>query len=283
MRYELFYDIHYELTKFLSNVGRLPALKDVDPVMFKWEQGLVDIMNRIYGKAGRRFLERLKAIGHLPSDTILAGFFEQEIVPSLEEIRDHLATVAPEIALDGRDIARRDLEKIGVELGAEGFSTIISTSISDASFLGTTIVIDNQKIEVMDLLQRGRNEGLTIRQMVDEMTNIVDLEDWQMRRIAVTEIGADRNIGADESYKEVGVEYKQWIARMIRTRDSHIFLHGKVVKFNERFITPSGAGLMYPLDRSAPLSEWINCHCIHLPYVPTVEESHQGTPFMGTK
>jgi SPP1 gp7 family putative phage head morphogenesis protein len=279
MKHELLYDIHYEFTKFLSNVGTLPVMKDVDPVMFQWEKDLVDSMTRLYGRAGARFLERLVAIGHLPADTIVSGFFQEEIIPSMEEIRDHLAEVAPEIAVDGRGGATRDLEKLGIEVRAAGFSEIVNTRIKDASFQGTTIVIDNQKVETMELLQRGRNEGLTIRELVDEMRGVVDLEDWQMRRIAVTEIGADQNIGRYETYREVGVEYKKWVARLIRTRPSHVLLHGTVVRFNERFSN----GLMHPLDRSGPLSEWINCHCIPLPYVPTQEESMQGTPFIGRR
>jgi hypothetical protein len=281
MRHELLYDIHYELTRFLSIAGRFPGFsnKDVNPVMFKWENELVEEMSKLYGRAGVRFLERLQSLGRIPSDTVVSGIFEEEIVPSFENVRDHLSEVAPEIALDGRDIAKRDLGKLGIEVQTDGFTRTARTRISDSSFRGTTIVMENQKTEVMNLLQTGQNSSLSIRELVDEMRGVVELEDWQMRRIAVTEIGADLNEGIFETSVEMGIEYNQWLTLQDdRVRDSHRLLHSQVVKIQERFSN----GLRFPGDRSGALEEFINCRCRSRPYIPKPGEATQGTPFSGS-
>lgn len=47
----------------------------------------------------------------------------------------------------------------------------------------------------------------------------------------------------------------------LRTRDTHRAMNKQVRGVNQHFISPSGAKLMYPGDRSAPAGEVINCRC----------------------
>lgn len=57
---------------------------------------------------------------------------------------------------------------------------------------------------------------------------------------------------------------RTWItARDEDVRDTHIAMNGQVRGHNEPFESPSGAQLMYPLDRSlgAPASEIVRCRC----------------------
>src|SRR5690606_6909892 len=44
-----------------------------------------------------------------------------------------------------------------------------------------------------------------------------------------------------------------------RVRHTHQQMNGQVVKYGERFTSPSGARLAHPGDPSAPASEIINC------------------------
>lgn len=46
-----------------------------------------------------------------------------------------------------------------------------------------------------------------------------------------------------------------------RTRFTHAVLHGQAVRFDEQFVSPSGARLLYPGDPSAPASEHVGCRC----------------------
>ena len=51
---------------------------------------------------------------------------------------------------------------------------------------------------------------------------------------------------------------KQWSCRMVRSRDTHIALDGRVVLAGEDFVE----GLAYPGDPRAPAREVVNCHCV---------------------
>lgn len=48
-----------------------------------------------------------------------------------------------------------------------------------------------------------------------------------------------------------------------RTRDTHLAMDGQKVQFDQPFVSPSGARLMYPGDRSlgAPAEETVQCRC----------------------
>ena len=46
-----------------------------------------------------------------------------------------------------------------------------------------------------------------------------------------------------------------------RTRDTHASMSGQRRGLDEPFMSPSGARLLYPGDRSAPAAETINCRC----------------------
>lgn len=55
---------------------------------------------------------------------------------------------------------------------------------------------------------------------------------------------------------------RTWHAtRDSRTRDTHNYLNGKKVKYNQPFKSSSGAFLRYPRDPNGPASEVVNCRC----------------------
>jgi hypothetical protein len=93
----------------------------------------------------------------------------------------------------------------------------------------------------------------------------------QARRVAQTERtrvqSEGRHMGIMEA-ERIGIQMeKQWIARMVRTRDTHADLHGKTIPADEHFVTFLGNQLMHPGDSSAPAEETINCHCVEVPKV----------------
>lgn len=89
------------------------------------------------------------------------------------------------------------------------------------------------------------------------------LETWEARRIARTEIHGSHMQGIMQSYEEMGVEYTQWAsAHDSRTRDTHSALDGEIIPFGGVYSN----GLRYPGDTSGPISEWINCRCGNIPW-----------------
>ena len=90
------------------------------------------------------------------------------------------------------------------------------------------------------------------------------LETWEAKRIARTEIHNAHNNAVMRTYNNLGVEYTQWIAADDdRTRDSHVEVDGEIIPIGGKYSN----GLEYPGDTSGPLDEWINCRCSNAPFV----------------
>lgn len=73
--------------------------------------------------------------------------------------------------------------------------------------------------------------------------------------------------GLQEVMEQTGISAGEvrrvWLATHDkRTRDTHADMDGQEVGFNEPFVSPSGARLMYPGDPNAPANETINCRCV---------------------
>lgn len=91
--------------------------------------------------------------------------------------------------------------------------------------------------------------------------------------IARTEMLASLHAAQSESYQQAidagqlteAQVTKTWVSmrddRVRFTHDEHGGLDGTTVPFSGVFISPRGAVLRYPGDKSAPLAETINCRC----------------------
>ena len=103
------------------------------------------------------------------------------------------------------------------------------------------------------------------------------MSSWEAQRIARTEVHNAHNKAIQDTYKDMGVEYTQWIAAGDdRTRDSHVEIDGEIILVGETYSN----GLRYPGDTSGPLEEWINCRCSHAPFVvPVGYEAPSFSPF----
>lgn len=109
--------------------------------------------------------------------------------------------------------------------------------------------------------------GESQQQIIKRIRNVTDQSVKQARRVAQTERtrvqSQGRNMGINEA-QAMGIEMdKQWIARLINTRDSHIAVNGEIVAAGEDFSN----GLEYPGDPRGSAEEVINCHCYEKPMV----------------
>jgi SPP1 gp7 family putative phage head morphogenesis protein len=119
--------------------------------------------------------------------------------------------------------------------------------------------------QINQIITEGYTSGKGINVVAGMLQKRFDqLETWEAKRIARTEIHNAHNNAVMRTYNNLGVEYTQWIAASDdRTRDSHVEV--------DREIIPIGAtysnGLAYPGDTSGPIEEWINCRCSNAPFV----------------
>ena len=119
--------------------------------------------------------------------------------------------------------------------------------------------------QINQIITDGYTSGKGINVVAGMLQKRFDqLETWEAKRIARTEIHNAHNNAVMRTYQSMNVEYTQWIAADDdRTRDSHVEV--------DREIIPIGAtysnGLQYPGDTSGPIEEWINCRCSNAPFV----------------
>ena len=112
-------------------------------------------------------------------------------------------------------------------------------------------------------------EGYTSGKGIDVVASMLttrfnQLETWEAKRIARTEIHNSHNQGVMRIYDEVGVTYTQWIAADDdRTRESHAEINGEIIPMGGTYSN----GLQYPGDTDGPIEEWINCRCSNAPFV----------------
>ena len=129
--------------------------------------------------------------------------------------------------------------------------------------------------DINTIITEGYTSGKGLNVVANMLTRRFDqLETWEARRIARTEIHNSHNQGVMRIYHEVGVSYTQWIAADDdRTRESHAEINGEIIPFGEKYSN----GLEYPGDTSGDIEEWINCRCSNAPYV--IPYGYMAPPF----
>ena len=119
--------------------------------------------------------------------------------------------------------------------------------------------------QLNNIITDGYRSGKGINDIANQVTKRFNqLETWEAKRIARTEVNTAHNKATIDTYKEMGVEYIQWIAASDdRTRDSHVEVDGEIIPIGGKYSN----GLEYPGDMSGPIEEWINCRCSNAPFV----------------
>ena len=119
--------------------------------------------------------------------------------------------------------------------------------------------------QLNQIITDGYTSGKGINIVASMLTKRFDqLETWEAKRIARTEIHNSHNQGVMKIYDEVGVQYTQWIAATDdRVRESHEEINGEIIRLGDTYSN----GLEYPGDTNGPIEEWINCRCSNAPFV----------------
>ena len=133
------------------------------------------------------------------------------------------------------------------------------------TFIASKRTLSRITSDLNQIITEGYTSGKGINIIASMLTRRFDqLETWEARRIARTEIHNSHNTGVMRIYEEVGVEYTQWIAAGDdRVRESHVEIDGEIIQIGDKYSN----GLSYPGDTSGPIEEWINCRCSNAPFV----------------
>ena len=152
------------------------------------------------------------------------------------------------------------------------FSPEILKLIKDKTFEASDATLARIIKDVMANLAKSYEEGLGI---VDAAGNLDEAFEsmlkYELERIARTEINGAQNQATYLTEQELGVDYNQWwTAQDDRVRGNdphdiadHVYLHGQIVRVGD----PFSNGLLYPLDTSGDIAEWIQCRCRVVPFL----------------
>ena len=133
------------------------------------------------------------------------------------------------------------------------------------TFIASKRTIARIGSSINQILTTGYTSGKGINVVASMLqTRFQQLESWEARRIARTEIHNAHNNAVMKTYEKLNVEYTQWIAADDdRTRESHIEVDREIIPMGGTYSN----GLQYPGDTSGPIEEWINCRCSNAPFV----------------
>jgi SPP1 gp7 family putative phage head morphogenesis protein len=136
----------------------------------------------------------------------------------------------------------------------------------DKVFIASQATLERVDTSIKTLLTEGYQSGKGINYVANLLIKRFDqLQTWEAKRIARTEIHNSHNTAVMDTYQELGVEYTMWISAGDdgRTRDSHLEVDGEIIPIGGTYSN----GLKYPGDTDGPIEEWINCRCSNAPFV----------------
>lgn len=239
----------------------LRALKRLPAWQIKAEKDLIKKLEKLFNTTFNKLLKEFKAAGRVPSgDDLLIKQLKQILLDKVDDFTDINYDTALIAASHGRKETLRSLS-----LGFTDFSPQVKELIREKVFEASQSTMDRIAGDVMGEIVHGYTDGLGIRQVAENLELQFDnMKDWELRRIARTEVNSFQNQGAYQTEQELGIEYHQWwTADDDIVRDRHVELHGQIVKIGNRFSN----GLLYPGDTGGDIDEWINCRCREVPFL----------------
>lgn len=227
--------------------------------------------NTLFNKVITATLTELKRIGRVPGDaSVVRGItsaFDQYGPKIIEEITKETIRQAQQ----GRD---RTLQEAGLYTILRDKVPLPDHTynlIKNRAFEASAQTLTRMRGDVMEVLAQSYREGHGIDKAANLLKDkFVSMRDYELVRIARTEINSGQNQGAYETEREFHINYHMWwSADDDRVRDGttsdadHTYMHGQIVRVGE----PFSNGLLYPGDMSGPIEEWINCRCRLVPFL----------------
>lgn len=277
----------------------MQAFKKMPVKVIREENKLYKKLKKLFHKQFAKVMGQLKKEG-LPSSDLQRKGLLYPLIDMGEEYVDIVIEGTQEALQYGRQSKFNELKRVGylkvkkakvlkppkeavLEIEFSEFSPEILRMIRNKTFIASQGTMDRIIGDIMENLSESYVQGLGIDDAAGELDKVfTSMEDFELKRIARTEINQAQNTGAYMTEQELGIDYHQWwTAQDDRVRGNdpadiadHVYLHGQIVKVGE----PFSNGLLYPLDTSGDISEWINCRCREVPFL--MPEGYTAPPGM---
>lgn len=243
----------------------LQALKQLPASQLRAEARLTRKLQELFAEVAERTIQELLRRNRLPTDDATMRLVISHILGASEDYQETLGGEALQAAQYGRNRIIRELQRLGVSVSFSESSERVQKMIMEHVFTASQHTISRVAGNVMQNLANSYANGLGIDDAAEELRKVFQaMQDYELRRIARTEINSFQNEGAYLTEQELGVRYHMWYtAQDERVRGSHSNMHGEIVRVGE----PFSNGLYYPGDKAGSIKEWINCRCRTVPFL----------------
>ena len=168
------------------------------------------------------------------------------------------------------DIADAYVKDIDKDLAFSLFCDRTTDWISDWSKQLGEIMKLNSHEKIKVVLSDALENGESIQDVVDKLTEAYEFSPARARSTAITELLTAHSYAKQEAFRQSpAVNRKAWRhtgEHKNHPRPHHQALDGMVIDKNAKFtiVAPTGTyECDFPRDISLPASERVNCHCIH--------------------
>jgi hypothetical protein len=268
----------------------LQTFKKIPAEVIREENRLYEKLKALFTKRFKKIMSQLKKDG-LPSSDSQRKILLHPIIEMKKEYADTVIEGTTEALRYGRRKTFDELKKSKylkvkkakgkipklpitpiLEVEFSDFSPELSRIIRDKTFVASEATMDRIIGDIMKNLKDSYEQGLGIDNAADRLKEVTtSMEDYELVRVARTEINQAQNKGAYYTELELELEYhKWWTAQDDKVRGNdpkdkadHVYLHGQIVRVGE----PFSNGLLYPGDTSGPIWEWIMCRCRPSPFL----------------
>ncbi len=250
---------------------RLRAEKAVPRKQRELEARLSRSLSGLFADIERDVMQKLRAFDRVPAEDTT----RRAIAAIVEQAEGDFRALVTRESMDAADYGRNrvfaSLQRAGVSVTRRGFPDHTLNLLRESVFEASKRTMGRIVGDVMHNLSTSYEEGLGIFDTAERLGGMFEgLQDYELERIARTEINGAQNEGSHTTMRELGVNFEQWItAEDDRVRGledglaDHVVLHGQIVRIGDSFSN----GLAHPGDRSGPIEEWINCRCRLVPYL----------------
>ena len=238
-------------------------------------------------------MSEFKKLDRVPSSDAERRILIAPLVESIIEYNDIIMENTQESIQAGMERTKTELKRQGLgksfesnmgfflngslkaaitDIDFEEFSQEVSDRMKHDTFIASQGTIDRMSGDVMDNIKDSYEQGYGIDKAAANLQEVFDdMEDWELKRVARTEINGAQNQGAEATELQLGIQYDRWrTAGDARVRGNkpedtadHRYLDGQISKVGGKFSN----GLTRPGDRSGPIKEWIQCRCTLIPYL----------------